>query len=181
MINLIPPQARKDIITEYWVRVITVWMFILSAFSVIAAILLLPVYVLVTSQVEAYSSSATEAAEKVAEYDLSATTLVETNKQAQMIIGLSDVQNFSEIVVLIESLNGNDVSVSSFDFIREDKKISPIQASGKAASRQSLIDFRDRLLQHPAIDSVDLPISNLAKDKDIPFSITVRVVEEEKS
>ena len=45
--------------------------------------------------------------------------------------------------------------------------------SGDATTRQALADFRDRLLRQPEISDVVLPISNLAKDRDIKFSISV--------
>ena len=49
----------------------------------------------------------------------------------------------------------------------------PVNITGTATDRQSLASFRDRMLAHPLISEVNLPISNLATDKDIQFSITV--------
>jgi len=173
MINLIPTKARKEVVKEYWVRVVTVWLFILSVFGAAVSLFLSPVYVLVTSQVNIYESSAVEKSEKVAEYDLSAPSLAVASRQAQMIVSLRNKFSFSEMVDILESMKGEGVSLNNFDFRRSDLEIGSVKVQGKALTRQDLIDFRDLLLSHPKIKDIYLPISNLAKDKDIPFSISI--------
>ena len=74
---------------------------------------------------------------------------------------------------ILTSLTNNEVTIDSFEFGRDDKGLSPINISGKAATRQSLADFRKRLIEHEAIASAFLPISNLTQDKDITFNVTV--------
>jgi hypothetical protein len=174
MINLIPEKAKREVVKEYWVRVVTMWLFTLSVSSLVVALLLLPVYVLVTSQVEAYASDATEATKKVAEYDLSATSLVMASKQAQMIVALRQSESFSEMIELLESLKGEGIVLESFNLTRDDgAKMGNIKIEGQALTRQDLVDFRDLLLSHSKIKEVNLPISNLAKDKNIPFNIAI--------
>jgi len=179
MINLIPPKARKEVVVEYWVRVVSIWLFTLSIFGLVVSLFLLPVYVLVTSQVDAYASSAVEATEKVAEYDLSAVSLVKVNRQAQMLVGLREMSNFSEMIDTIESLKGEGISLDGFSLVRENKKIGAVKIEGEAFVRQNLVDFRDSLLGHPDIEDIHLPISNLAKDKNLPFSISVTLTSNE--
>ncbi len=155
-------------------------MFIISVAGFIVTLLMLPVYGLVSSQVDNYSSFAQEAAEKVAEYDLSASSLVSANKQAMMLVKQKETSDFSQMVDLFESLKGDGIAISNFEFVRKDKvEIGQINIQGRALDRQDLVDFRDALLKQAVIKSVDLPISNLAKDKNIPFTITVEVVNNE--
>ena len=59
---------------------------------------------------------------------------------------------------------------------RDGESVREISISGTAASRQALADFRNRLREEDGVESVDLPISNLAKDRDIPFELTVTFV-----
>lgn len=180
MINLIPPVVRKAIVKEYWVRVISVFLCIVSAVVLVSAVFLSPVYVLVSSQVDVYSQSANDAALRVAEYDVSASALVAANGMAQKIIELHETDNFSDAVLLLESLQGNNIVLEGFVFNREkDGNLAPVQVTGKALTRQSLADFRDKLLAQSTISEVNLPISNLAKDKDIDFSLSVVFKESE--
>jgi hypothetical protein len=173
MINLIPPVVRKAIITEYWVRAVSVWLFIASAICIAVILFALPVYVLLSSQVEVYAMSATEASQRAAEYDLSAGALVKANVMAQKIFELREVEHLSEIIKLLESLQNTNISLDSFALDRSNGKLNPVRITGEAATRQALASFRDVLLDQENISEVILPISNLTKDKDIKFSISV--------
>lgn len=180
MINLIPPTAKKGIITEYWIRVVTTWLFLLSILGVVCILILLPTYVLISSQVAVYRDSASKATEKIAVYENVASDLVEASQLARVALDTSRKQLLSEYVYLFESLGGNGVSLSEITISRGVGAInfSPVSLVGTASDRQTLADFRDRLLSQEEITSVDFPISNLAKDRDIGFSITVELSNE---
>lgn len=173
MINLIPPVVKTAIVKEYWVRVISVFFFICSFISIASLLVILPTYVLVSNQVDVYASSAAEATERVSEYDLSAGALVKANKMAQKIFELRNTKNFSVIVEQLSALEGDGVEIDSYSFYRKENDLLPVKVTGVSATRQSLSDFRDLLLQQDNISEVVLPISNLTKDKDIEFSISV--------
>lgn len=173
MINLIPPIVRKAVITEYWVRTISVWLLICSVVNIIVFLFALPVYVILTSQVDFYSLSAQEAAKRVEDYDLSAGALVRANVAAQKVFELREVENFSEVVTQIQSLSGSDIELDGFVLGRNEGFLAPVIISGQAKTRQALSGFREVLLQQENVSEVILPISNLAKDKNIDFSITV--------
>lgn len=173
MINLIPPVVRKNIITEYWIRVVSIWLFIVAIVATAVVFLSLPVYVLVSSQVDVYAQSAAEATERVTEYDLSAGALVRANVMAQKVFELREVEKFSNTISTIEALQGNDIEIDGFEFARQEGSLAPVQVTGRAATRQALSDFRETLLRQETISDVVLPISNLAKDKDIQFSVSI--------
>jgi hypothetical protein len=173
MINLIPPIVRKAVIKEYWTRVISIFLFIVSVVCFGVFVFALPVYVLVSDQVDVYAQSAAEASLRVAEYDLSAGALIRANLMAQKIFELRGAEKFSEAVTLLESLQSADIVITTFTLERVKGDIGPVMIMGDATTRQALADFRDRLLRQPEISDVVLPISNLAKDRDIKFSISV--------
>lgn len=173
MINLIPPIVRKAVVTEYWVRILSVALFMISIVSLVIILFTLPVYVLVTSKVEVYATSAAKAYEKVAEYDLSAGSLVKANMMAQNILDLRNVASFSEAVKQIEAVKGDSIILNGYEFSRKERALAPVLVNGEASTRQVLSDFRQALLKQDNIEEAVLPISNLAKDKDIQFSIAV--------
>jgi hypothetical protein len=173
MINLIPPVVRKAVVKEYWIRVFSVGLFMLSIVSLIVTLFALPVYVLVSSKVEVYADTVAKASEKVAEYDFSAGSLVKANQMAQSIFELRKVDSFTEAVNLIEKVKGSDVVINSYNFSRKGDVLSPVMVEGESSTRQALSDFREALLKQENITEVVLPISNLAKDKDIQFSLSV--------
>lgn len=179
MINLIPPVVRKNIITEYWVRVVSIWLFIVAVAATAVVFLSLPVYVLVSSKVDVYAQSAAAATERVTEYDLSAGALVRANVMAQRVYELREVEKFSSLIAAIETLQGNDIQIDGFELAREKGALAPVLVNGRATTRQALSDFRETLLSQETISEVVLPISNLAKDKDIQFSVWITFKESE--
>jgi hypothetical protein len=173
MINLIPPVVKKAVVREYWVRVFSVGLFMLSVVGMVVMLFALPVYVLVSSQVEVYAGSAARASEKIAEYDFSARSLAKSNQMAQKIFELRQYDSFADVVVQIEEVRGSGIAINGYEFSRKDKNLTPVIISGESLTRQALSDFRESLLKQENIEDVILPISNLAKDRDIQFSLSV--------
>ncbi len=172
MINLIPPVAKKIMARDYLTRVGTAWVFLIGTACIIIALLLLPTYVLIQVKTSLVSEQAKDATEKMASYNVSATELQTANRQAQILLQDPEQTTFSDFIVYLESVAGSDVVVNEFHFIRTKNAGSAI-LSGVAKTRQSLADFRDVLEVDNRFVKVDLPISNLIKDRDLPFSMTL--------
>lgn len=64
------------------------------------------------------------------------------------------------------------ISITSVALRRGAEK-GAISISGKAATRDALVSFSKSLQGEPSFGSVNLPVSSLAKSKDIPFSISI--------
>jgi hypothetical protein len=175
MINLIPQYAKKKITIEYWVRVVSIWCIIWSIALIISTSFLLPTYVLIKTQTGAYMTSSIEASEKVSDYQKVTSSLTQANERAQIILREIQQPHLSDYVNMIKNVETKDVSVTDISVKRVVEGVSPINVMGLADSRQALASFRERILQIPSVESVDLPISNLAKDKDIQYNITVTI------
>lgn len=173
MINLIPPSFKHRLAVEYWTRVFSVGLFILSGILIASSLLLLPVYVRINAQIDTFETAANEALERVSRHDLSSATLVKTGAKARLLLDLNKETKFSSLISLMQEMENPQVYIESIDLSRIDKGIGPIQLSGKALTRQALADFRTTLLARPEIATVLLPISNLAQDKDISFVVTI--------
>lgn len=172
MVNLIPPTAKRNVIIEYWLRVLTVWSVLGSITAILFAVTLVPVYVLVEAKISAYEESATLASQKIASFETVSKELARSSQQAQLII-TSGERSLSELIYSLSALEGMGVSLDEILVQRLSGGIAPIKLSGMARDRQALSDFRDKLLAEQTVATVDFPISNLAKDRDIQFSMTV--------
>lgn len=173
MINLIPQSAKKNIVTEYWVRVISAWLLLWAFALMCGAAILFPAYILVSSQVTVYEESAELASQKVSDYESASVALVRASKQASEIVKQAEATSVSSYIDLFTQLQGTEILIDRINLTQDGVEILPVNISGSASNRQSLASFRDRILEHPLITEVNLPISNLATDKDIQFSITV--------
>lgn len=75
----------------------------------------------------------------------------------------------SSLITDLDHAAGEEVVITHFNFDSKNKLI----LSGVATTRDSLSAFRDRLEGHEAFKSVELPLSSLVKDADVPFSMTI--------
>jgi hypothetical protein len=174
MINLIPPTAKKKIFLEYWARVATVWLSTASSLMIIGIFLLLPSYVLIDSKIDVYAEGIDELRAEANEYDSSVAQLIKASDQAKLILGQQEYTDFSTVLTLLEGIASELVTLTSYEFTRTNThSLSPIVINGRASTREALADFREALLLNPAIETAFLPLSNLARDRDITFSITI--------
>lgn len=173
MINLIPPDARREISLEYWIRVVSVWMVLIGLALLMIALLKVPTLVLVRTQLNVFSSAYTEAKELNDSLQKAKAEIAYANDVAYLLSGESNTSVFVSIIEDLNSLSGSNVVISNFIIEQDETGISNIHIVGNAATRISLARFSDDVEAHPLFLKADVPLSNLAKDKDINFSITI--------
>ena len=174
MINLIPPSAKKIVVKEYWLRVATIWLFAASFSLALVLALQIPVYVLVTDLESSIASQFNSVREQKNNFDESEKLIKDANNLITHLSENSDsYQLFSSLVYELDGLAGSDVTLTKFSMTRSEDEIDAINLIGNATDRISLSKFRDDLKKHELIGEVELPISNLVKDKDIVFSMKV--------
>lgn len=173
--TLIPTDLRKSLRHEYHMRTGVVLLFMLSIASVIGIVSLLPSFVYITSEKTSGERSLSSlrdvnkektGAESIGELKKQADTLALFNDQSKSKISYSSI---------IESILGvrGAVELNSLSVSRTGTTTTVIVLRGIAPSRDSLVVFKGRLESAMSGNKVDLPVSALAKSKDIQFSITV--------
>ncbi len=173
MINLIPPAAYKQIVREYWARVVTVGFFLVGSAFAVASITLFPPYFLISIQMHVVENVVSESSEKIASYDTSEKELAVASQYAQL-LNSGESTSFTQYQDIIERIAGTGVVISSLTFNRNSVlNTGAISVGGVAKNRQVLATFRDELEAQDDFGQVDLPISNLIKDQQIPFMIQI--------
>jgi hypothetical protein len=172
MINLIPPSAKRGVTYEYWKRVITVWLYLASAALVILTVFLLPTQVVLRSEIQTLTDIVNAGVDRVANYDISATELVEASGLARLLLENQATNTPSELINILTKHAGGTVVLSNFQFTKL-TTLGGITLSGMAQSRQALAQFRDTVTADAHFSAVNLPISNLIKDKDLLFSMEI--------
>lgn len=175
MYSLLPEQNIKAIQREYRLRLVAVFVCFLAVVLVIGAFALVPSYILSREQEsQAQSNVASMKQQRAAkgvdqnERDLiSAQALITAAKQH------SDGTALSAIVEHIVAHHVAGVLVTSFAINREATSTALIQMSGLAMTRERLVAFKKELERDPAVKKVELPVSDLAKSKDIQYNILV--------
>ncbi len=85
---------------------------------------------------------------------------------------------YSSIVYNIINHKPAGVSINSFDLSSTGATATStiiVVMQGKANTRESLVTFKDRLTKDPLITKVELPVSDLAKSRDISYSIKISI------
>lgn len=178
MANLIPPNAKRAVTIEYWLRVVTVWCVLIGFGFIAVALLRLPTFVLVQSQLQAFSSAYDEAVDKTSTFEDAQETIVAANELSRLLVDEESQTAFSEMVEILDDIGGTDVRINEFRFSTDAEGENGIVISGVAATRVALADFSKDIEAHPLYAEAELPISNLAKDRDIAFSINISLEEE---
>lgn len=68
-----------------------------------------------------------------------------------------------------------DVSVASFAFDREGTSTVVATVQGVAATRDALLLYRSNLEATPGVTAVDVPVGDLARETEAPFTVTAKI------
>lgn len=173
MANLIPPDAKKAIVTEYWIRVATVWLVLVACAIIVVGLLKVPTFVLVQSQLRAFTVAYDSAREKEASFTEAQEVITEANRVAGLLSSRATSTTATEVIAVLDRIAGESVTIRSFAIERTDATIASIAVTGTANTRAALSNFSKDIEAHEFFGEADLPISNLAKDRDIGFSIEI--------
>lgn len=179
MVNLLPQTAKRQLVIEYYVRVVSVWLFLLTGAMIVLGMLLVPISVLVSLQLDAYNETFVRVSADNESFGDSEDAVITANVLAGELNKISTYERVWSDVALVQALAENTISIASIEIERTDVgTIETITVTGEATTRAALAAFRDRIEASPRFVSAALPISNLAKDKEVPFSIDITVNDE---
>ena len=173
MANLIPPDAKKAIVTEYWFRVVVLWSVMTGVALIFVGVLQVPTFILLSEHTASFSNAYADAEEKKADYEAGEQEIESANQLAKLLAANAQGRPFSELIDILDEIAGSAIVIADMQFRRSEGALQNIEIRGVAADRRALADFSTNLESHPLFLSADLPFSNLAKDKDIAFSITI--------
>ena len=175
-INLLPPERRRMLSREYLIRLSIVAVMLATVLAVIAALLLLPAYVFLTTNIVAKEARLANIESTLSSSDevaLSARITALSNDAAAL-AALEDAPSASASIRTVLAIARPGIILSGLTFSSGvDKKPSVLAVSGRAATRDALRRYQIELQNAPAALSADLPVSAYAKDSDIAFTITM--------
>lgn len=172
--NLLPNTEKDDLKKDLKIRFIIAMLFILAASFFVGLIMLLPSYFLTTN----YFSDKYSWGIKDDEFTKNILNLPEEINSKLAFLqsnagSLSATDTFSKIISQLP----NGVTLNSITFLRnqnhEEKVGITVSVFGIATTRDSLVSFSTRLTQSDYFSLVDMPVSSLTKNRDLPFSVNI--------
>ncbi len=174
MINLIPPQGHTSAHREYLLRVGSAVAVLFGFVMLVLTAAHIPTYVLIDVQIKtleatAEKESGKEDRIKEADEEVKLSNVVLTRLKAV------PEKKFTTADILSEIQKSAPASISFRTFLLHNtgKEAQTIQVQGVADTRESLAQFKVALEASTLFDRAEVPISDLARDVDLPFAMTV--------
>ena len=179
MINFLPPDAKSEVQREYLVRTVGVWAVLVSAVAIVTTVLLVPTYVLLTHQLDALALEvATADDESHAEaYTTARAALADTHTLALQLDMSRTGPTASEALHEVQRIQTDAIRVSGFSYAHTDDAEQTMEVRGIAATREALAGFAAALERNPLFARAEVPVSDLAADYDLPFTITITIAD----
>ncbi len=179
--TLLPEKEIKILKREYRFRLLIFVLFFMSFAIMVGTISLIPSF-LFSYSLEKESLTKIEELHKNRKDDEIKAIITELGQSTKLMNKLANSDNsvvFSHLISKIIGHKPKGLFIRSFDLSVEKETASStsvlVTIQGKSTSREALVSFRDRLSSDPLILSVDLPVSDLAKSKDILYSIKISI------
>ncbi len=173
MINLIPHKGHVALKHEYTLRVGTVYGFMLSGVFLASTALLVPTYVLTSTQLEAAQHESSDINETRAAFDAAFGEIKVANTIMAQLRKEQDVTAISTVVEEIVKLAPREVTFTTFQTERVGVRMNEVRVQGIAKNRIALASFKNALESSPLFLQAVVPIADLARDTDLPFVITI--------
>jgi len=175
MRNILTNQTKSLIQKEYRVRVAVLATLFLSTSLIIGGVFLIPSYFLSKERMVSIENQAylIEKSPVLQENQSLSDALKLAQEELRILSSVKDQKLFSSRLESIITEKPRGISLTSFTYTVFGDEKRTMSLAGKAFTREDLLSFEKTLKNNPDFISVEFPVSNLAKDKNINFAITL--------
>jgi hypothetical protein len=177
MINLIPPGGHKTIKYEYVLRVGSVLGFLFATVFILLSIVLIPTYVLVGAQIKAFEAEKNQSSEVSDTLNIADQEVRITGEMLAQLKRIPAGELASVAISEIKNVAPSTIIFTNFIAEAPQGDIQKIQIQGNAPTRESLAELKNSLENSPMFEKAEVPISDLARDVDVPFAISVMLTQ----
>jgi len=173
--NLLPDTQKENLKKGLKLRFTVVALLLLSAAFLVGLIMLLPSYFLTLAHISQNAVAESKIQENSNENILNLPQ--EVDSKLKFFQSSLNEERSVDVVSKIVSLLPDKVKVDSLSFVRHQvykgEAGMVITISGLSLDRDSLVSFGNALKQSTYFSSVEVPVSSLTKERNLPFSINI--------
>lgn len=140
---------------------------------VILSVALVPTYVLIGAQIKTSVLEARKLGEEDATF---AAADIEVRMAKEVISQLNTSPQgttpLTSVVKEVRSLAPDGVQFKNFVVV-EEAGVVKVHVQGQASTREELASFKNKLQESALFENAEVPIADLARDVDLPFTVTV--------
>lgn len=174
MFTLITEQQKKSLYRQYRFRLVSLIALLSSALLIVASVLILPSKIMLSLQKDALSSE-----KKM--YEMSASDknnqeIIESISKIKAMVLLAnpkDTELSFQIKKIVDQKPAS-LSINNISYTRGQGSPSSITFQGVSKTRSNLIDFFRNLQKDSDFKNSNLPVSSLAKDVDVSYTINLQ-------
>jgi len=173
MFNLLPKEQRKEIYTEYRFRMFILIFIFLIVTGIVAVFLLVPALFLSNSEYNELLKNLDELKKETPELENYQNLQVMVEKTNNKLKVLQSGKEQTPLLIWgkVTADKPAGVKIDSFSYSKNNEKTAVV-ISGKSSVRESLISFAKKLEAQETFENVNLPVSDLARERNLDFSIT---------
>lgn len=180
--NLLPEKEKANLKKGLKLRFAVTLLVLLSIPFFFGSIILLPSYLLALVN---FSETKTENGPAINDNNQEFQDVLNMpdSISGKLLIFQSNLSGHTALEILNKFINAmpTGVKINSISFSKRNNNAEKIGSSviisGIAQNRESLVSFSSNLKKDSDFSSVEIPISNLAKEKNLPFSINIFIKE----
>lgn len=173
MFTLLPEQHKKKLYKEYRLRLIVVVMFFVTSFFVVSVSLLYPSYISLKTEKSTLNVETQRLVDQIEFKNGQGINATIANIKSDLRLSKPDETLIAQAISAVLNERPGGVYIDTLRYTRGIGAPSTLSLHGTAKDRNALITFSNNLKKELIFSSVDLPISNLAKQADVDFSLTL--------
>ena len=180
MFNLLPKNLKEKIKTEYKLRKITVILIFIICLQLSFLIFLTPSWLISFYKEKEVTSQSEEIKKHLSDSSLSKVIVTIRGINTKLNI-INSVLKYPKIVPFINTIlskKTSSIKIDELAYVLGQENTAEIIIGGTSLTREALVSFVKALEDSKSFNKVNLPISNLAKDKNISFSISLQIIQE---
>lgn len=176
MKNLLTFEEQQKIRHTYWLRLMAVSTFIIAAIIVLAALFLVPPYILATTTINGLEDqlASLERQEEIGGGNDTRRLLVETLDHMKFAQYTRTLLSPSDLVGLVLDQKSDQIEVSALSMTETEAGYQLVM-QGLSASRSDLVEYKERLESIERVASVVLPLRDLTRSEELQFTLTLEV------
>ncbi len=177
MFNVLPNNLKKLIVNEYHLRVVIGFCICFICIMLCTVVFLLPSWLLgsIKQKTMADRVAMLEQAPTTGHTTTVSRTITSTNILLHSINTSFAYPPAKPLLDAILSGRGTGIRLSEFSYSVDDATHSSLVLQGVSNTRNALVSYVKSLQNSGLFTSVDLPVSDLAKDTDITFTLNLSV------
>ncbi len=179
MINLIPPIGQTALKHEYILKVVSCHAFLLAGVFFAGSVLLIPSYVLVQSQLKNERSQSEEVLVTKNEFKEIQTELEHAQDLLVYVKSGGDMLSASDLFETVVRTATPGITFKAFEMVPVEGVVNMVTVLGVAKNRTELAAFKNAVEDLPIFETATIPLADLAKEENLPFALTLTILQEE--